>query len=182
MHETTSAAGKWEPATAERQPVTVEQISQTDAANSTLYRPGGRKNIDQRSTNQRQNNDSTDLKVEHRACQIKTDTIIKLIGSKALTQCNLNGLTVRALLDTEAQVSIVDCVWKEKYPPDIEVRPLRDLLGCRSDLEVCAVNGDPIPFDGWTVLTVHPYIHTVTRKRGSQPFHQCTVPGKQNVN
>ncbi len=133
--------------------MTVEPMSQTDAANSTLYRPGGRKNIAQRRTHQRQNNDSTDLKVEHRVD--KTDTIIKLIGSKALTQCNLNGLTVRALLDTGAQVSIVDRVWKEKYLPDIEVRPLRDLLGCGKDLEVCAVNGDPIPFDGWTVLTVN---------------------------
>ncbi len=128
---------------------------QTDAANSTLYRPGGRKNIDQRHTHQRQNNDSTDLKVEHRASQTKTDTIIKLIGSKALTQCNLNGLTIRALLDTGAQVSIVDRVWKDKCLPDIEVRSLRDLLGCGKDLEVCAVNGDPIPFDGWTVLTVN---------------------------
>ncbi len=133
--------------------MTVEPMSQTDAANSTLYRPGGRKTIAQRRTHQRQNNDSTDLKVEHRVD--KTDTIIKLIGSKALTQCNLNGLTVRALLDTGAQVSIVDRVWKEKYLPDIEVRPLRDLLGCGKDLEVCAVNGDPIPFDGWTVLTVN---------------------------
>ncbi len=90
--------------------MTVEQMSQTDAANSTLYRPGGRINLDQKRTHQRQNNDSTDLKVEHRAGQTKTDTIIKLIGSKALTQCNLNGLTVRALLDTGAQVSIVDRV------------------------------------------------------------------------
>ncbi len=62
---------------------------------------------------------------------------------------------MRALLDTGAQVSIVDRVWKEKYLPDIEVRPLRDLLGCGNDLEVCAVNGDPIPFDGWTVITVN---------------------------
>ncbi|KAL1277385.1 hypothetical protein QQF64_024058 [Cirrhinus molitorella] len=54
-----------------------------------------------------------------------------------------------------AQVSIVDRVWKEKYLPDIEVRPLQDLLGCGNDLEVYAVNGDPIPFDGWTVITVN---------------------------
>ncbi len=155
MLETTSAAGKREPATAEGQPVTAEQMSQTDSTYSTLERPGGRKAIDQRRTNQRQNNESTDLNMEHRTCQTKTDTIIKLIGSKALTQCNLNGLTVRALLDTGAQVSIVDRVWKEKYLPDIEVRPLRDLLGGGNDLEVCAVNGDPIPFDGWTVITVN---------------------------
>lgn len=53
------------------------------------------------------------------------DSIIKLIGSKALTHCNLNGLPVRALLDTGAQVSIIDCKWKEQYLPDVEVRPLR---------------------------------------------------------
>lgn len=44
-------------------------------------------------------------------------------------------------------------VWKEKYLPSVEVRPLRDLLGCGNDLEVYAVNGDHIPFDGWTVIT-----------------------------
>ncbi|KAL1272216.1 hypothetical protein QQF64_028078 [Cirrhinus molitorella] len=123
-----------------------------------LDRPEGRKAIDQR-----QKDKSTNSKVEHRTqgtnCldpyQTKTDTIIKLIGNKALTQCNLNGLTIRALLDTGAQVSIVDRVWKEKYLPDIEVRPLQDLLGCGNDLEVYAVNGDPIPFDGWTVITVN---------------------------
>ncbi|KAL0192074.1 hypothetical protein M9458_010370, partial [Cirrhinus mrigala] len=161
--KTTSAAGKREPATAEGQPVTAERMSQTDSIFLTLEGPEGIKAIDQRCTNQRQKDKSTDPKVEHRTqrtnsldpYQTKTDTIIKLIGSKALTQCNLNGLTVRALLDTGAQVSIVDRVWKEKYLPDIEVRPLQDLLGCGDDLKVCAVNGDLIPFDGWTVITVN---------------------------
>ncbi len=60
MLEMTSAAGKWEPATAEGQPVTAERMFQTDAANPMLYRPGGRKAIDQRCTNQIQNDDSTD--------------------------------------------------------------------------------------------------------------------------
>lgn len=46
-------------------------------------------------------------------------------------------------------------VWKEKYLPSVEVRPLRDLLECGNDLEVYAVNGDPIPFNGWTVITVN---------------------------
>lgn len=88
-------------------------------------------------------------------CKTKNDNIIKLIGSKALTQCNLNGLTVRALLDTGAQVSMVDREWKEKYLPSVEVRPLRELLGCQDDLKVYAVNGDLIPFDGWAVITVN---------------------------
>lgn len=135
--------------------MTAERMSHTYATCSELSRPG--------HTNQRQKDKSTDTKVVHRSpganvldpCQKKNDTIIKLIGSKALTQCNLNGLTVRALLDTDAQVSIVDRMWKDKKVPNIEVRPLRDLLGCENDLEVYAVNGNPIPFDGWTIITVN---------------------------
>ncbi|KAJ8000023.1 hypothetical protein DPEC_G00200510 [Dallia pectoralis] len=88
-------------------------------------------------------------------CKNKNDNIIKLIGSKALTQCNLNGLTVRALLDTGAQVSMVDREWKDKYLPSVEVKPLRELLGWQDDLKVYAVNGDLIPFDGWAVITVN---------------------------
>ncbi len=89
------------------------------------------------------------------AVRTPNDSIIKLIGSKALTHCNLNGLPVRALLDTGAQVSIIDCKWKEQYLPDVEVRPLRELLGYHDDLEIYAVNGEPIPFDGWAIITVN---------------------------
>ena len=66
----------------------------------------------------------------------------------------MNGVTVKALLDTGAQVSIVDRAWKEEHLSHAKVRPLRELLGCADDLEVYAVNGDLIPFDGWTVITV----------------------------
>ncbi len=93
-------AGKREPATAEGQPVTTEQMPQTESTYSTLDRPGGRKAINQRRTNQRQNNESTDLKVEHRTCQTKTE-------------------------------------------------------GCGNRLEVCMFNGDPFPFDEWTVIKVN---------------------------
>lgn len=39
--------------------------------------------------------------------------------------------------------------------PDVDVRPLAELIGSADRLEVCAVNGDIIPFDGWTVITVN---------------------------
>ncbi|RXN24878.1 Retrovirus-related Pol poly from transposon [Labeo rohita] len=94
----------------------------------------------------------TPIKIPHRT---PNDSVIKLIGSKALTHCNLNGLPVRALLDTGAQVSIIDHKWKAQYLPDVEVRPLRELLGYHDNLEVCAVNGEPIPFDGWSIITVN---------------------------
>ncbi|KAL0163570.1 hypothetical protein M9458_039323, partial [Cirrhinus mrigala] len=145
--KTTSTAGKREPATAEGQPVTAERMYKSHR--SKMYQPETKGQINRPKSGTQDSKNSLD------SYQTKTDTIIKLIGSKALTQCNLNGLTVRALLDTGAQVSRVDRVWKEKYLPDIEVRPLQDLLGCRDDLKVCAVNGDLFPFDGWTVITVN---------------------------
>ncbi len=125
-------AGKRDPATAEGQPVTAKRMSQNDATCSALARPGERKMIDQRLTNRTQGTESSSTKTEYKSkganipdtYQTKGDKIIQLIGRKALTQCNLNGLTVRALLDTGAQVSIVDRLWKERYLPSVEVRPL----------------------------------------------------------
>lgn len=38
----------------------------------------------------------------------KNETIVNLIGKKTLAQCNLNGLSVSALLVTGAQVSMID--------------------------------------------------------------------------
>ncbi len=80
----------------------------------------------------------------------KKETIVKLIGKKALALCNLNGLAVTALLDTGAQVSVIDQTWKDKYLPAVEVRPLAELMGMSEKLEVYAVNGELIPFDGWS--------------------------------
>ncbi len=85
----------------------------------------------------------------------KKETIVKLIRKKALSQCNLNGLAVTALFDTGAQVSMIDRIWKDKYLPTVEVRPLVELMGMTEKLEVYAINGDLIPFDGWAVITVN---------------------------
>ncbi len=38
----------------------------------------------------------------------KRECLANLIGRRALTHCNLNGLAVSALLDTGAQVSMID--------------------------------------------------------------------------
>ena len=50
--------------------------------------------------------------------------LAKFVGAKALVRCNLSGLTVNALLDTGAQVSMIDRRWKEKYLPGASARPL----------------------------------------------------------
>lgn len=85
----------------------------------------------------------------------KGKCLAKVIGRKALTECNLNGLAVTALLDSGAQVSMIDRHWKNKYLPEVTVNPLSEILGDEEELKVYAVNGDIIPFDGWIALTVN---------------------------
>ncbi|KAL6486260.1 hypothetical protein MHYP_G00056520 [Metynnis hypsauchen] len=83
------------------------------------------------------------------------DQLVDLIGRKALTKCNLNGLAVSALVDTGAQVSIIDRAWKDKYLPDLPVRPVTELIEGEEKLEVYAISGDLIPFDGWVIIAVN---------------------------
>lgn len=75
-----------------------------------------------------------------------------------MTKCLLNGLAVTALVDTGAQVSIIERSWKDKYLPDLDVQPLSELIELLEDemqLDVYAVDGELIPFEGWVVITVN---------------------------
>lgn len=92
---------------------------------------------------------------DHCRLELRKKTTVKLIGKKALAQCNLNDLVVTALLDTGAQVSMIDRSCKDKYLSTVEVRPLVELIGMKDKLEVYAFDGDLIPFDGWAVITVN---------------------------
>lgn len=91
----------------------------------------------------------------HDSPNSKSDCLAKLIGRKALTQCSLNGFAVTALLDTGAQVSMIDKSWKDKYLPEITVKPLSEILDDEDDLKICAIDGGVIPFDGWLPITVN---------------------------
>lgn len=82
----------------------------------------------------------------------RSQRVAKLIGEKCLLKCNLGGYAVTALLDSGAQVSIIDRPWKQKYLTQQELRPLSELLGDR-ELDLTAANGEPIPYDGWVELT-----------------------------
>ncbi len=84
----------------------------------------------------------------------KQNRVAELIGSKCLLKCNINGYAVTALLDTGAQVSIIDQAWKRTYLSDQHLRPLSELMGSKP-LHVLAVNGDVLPFDGWVEATVN---------------------------
>ncbi|RXN39630.1 Retrovirus-related Pol poly from transposon [Labeo rohita] len=80
-----------------------------------------------------------------------------------------------ALLDTGAQVSMIDRGWKGRYLPNTPVRPLSEMFDDKEELEVHAVNGDVLPFDGWVIITV-------SFEKGSLsepiivPFLVCSIP------
>lgn len=83
---------------------------------------------------------------------VKRGAVAKLIGKKALIQCNLSGLAVTALLDSGAQVSIISRAWKDQYLPHLNIRPMSEIIEEMDELEVYAVNGELIPFDGWVPI------------------------------
>lgn len=51
-----------------------------------------------------------------------------------------------------SQVCIMDRKWADTHIPNYTVRPLQGLL--EENLNVYAVNGQAIPYDGWVELTV----------------------------
>ena len=69
--------------------------------------------------------------------------VAQLVGKKCLLRCNMNGLAASVLLDSTAQVSILDHAWKGKYIPGQNVRLLTELMGANGRLDV--VNGDTVP-------------------------------------
>lgn len=68
----------------------------------------------------------------------KHGAVAKMIGKKALIQCNLNDLAVKALLDTGAQVSIISRDWKDRYLPDLVMQPLSEIIEEIDELKVCS--------------------------------------------
>ncbi|TKS65275.1 Retrovirus-related Pol polyprotein [Collichthys lucidus] len=77
----------------------------------------------------------------------------KLVGKKCLVRASLGGVDTTALWDTGSQVSMVGNNWKTEYLPDVEVRPVTELLEDGS-LELSAANGTDIPYKGWMEIEV----------------------------
>ncbi len=80
--------------------------------------------------------------------------VAQLVGEKCLLKCTMNGYPVSVLLDTGAQVSIMDYNWKEMYLPHTKLRPLTDITDPQ-ELEVRDVKKDLIPFHGWVEITLN---------------------------
>lgn len=81
------------------------------------------------------------------------EKVAPLIGRKSLLKCSMNGYAVTAMLDTGANVSIIDHTWKNKYLPEKEIRPLSELMD--EELSVTAVTGEAVPYDGWMEVVVN---------------------------
>lgn len=74
--------------------------------------------------------------------------MVKLVGRRCLVQASLGGVDTTILWDSGSQVSIVGASWKRKYLPDVEVRPVQELLD-DGVLDLAAANGTDIPYEGW---------------------------------
>lgn len=58
----------------------------------------------------------------------KQERTAELVGRRCLVQGSINGVETTVLWDTGSQVSIVREDWKRQHLPDVEVRPVRELL------------------------------------------------------
>lgn len=78
----------------------------------------------------------------------KQQQTAKLVGKRCLVRASLGRVDTTILWDTGSQVSIVGANWKRKYLPDVEVRPVEELLE-EGALDLSAANGTDIPYEGW---------------------------------
>ena len=77
--------------------------------------------------------------------------IANLVGNSCLINCTINYVTVQALWDTGAQVSLVNEVWwKETFP---SVRSLKEVINKKLTVFFSA-NGASIQSSGWVEYAV----------------------------
>lgn len=77
--------------------------------------------------------------------------LAQLIGKRCMVSCTLNGVPLRMLLDSGAQVTMVGKAWMEKALPHVHIQPLESLISDRP-LEISAANGTDVPFEGWAEM------------------------------
>lgn len=74
--------------------------------------------------------------------------VAQLIGKKCLVWCRMNIVKTQALWDSGAQVCVVSEKWKSQNLPDTKIHPVSDLLNDNELLDLRAVDGSEIPFEG----------------------------------
>lgn len=99
--------------------------------------------------------------------------IANLVGKSCLINCTINELTVQALWDTGAQVSLVNELWWKETFPECSVRSLEELIN--EKLTVCSANGSSIQFSGWVECAV-----TIGKQIITTPFLVTPVAAKDH--
>ncbi|XP_070410184.1 uncharacterized protein [Nothobranchius furzeri] len=84
----------------------------------------------------------------------KKRKVAQLVGKKCLVWCKMNKCKTQALWDMGAQVSIMSAHWKSVNLPDLEVHPISDLLSGNELLDLRAVNGSEVHFQGWVEVSL----------------------------
>ena len=66
-----------------------------------------------------------------------------------MVKCLIQGKEVEALWDTGSQVCVVSRKWQQAHLPLGVLRNVEEFLGVGEDLNLEAMNGTDIPFEGW---------------------------------
>ena len=77
--------------------------------------------------------------------------LIRLVGEKCTVHCRLNGLMMKGLWDTGAQVSGVSRRWLDTNFPDLMLRDVSELI--EQSLDIQTANQKNMPCDGWVELS-----------------------------
>ena len=80
--------------------------------------------------------------------------VASLVGESCLINCQLNGQVTSLLLDTGAQVSIIDIEDLKNYHSNTVVRSLDEILDDCDSFRVQWGNTADIPFTGWVDMIV----------------------------
>ena len=94
--------------------------------------------------------------------------VAKLVAEKCMFQCRLNDIVIPVLMDTGAQVSIIEKRVLEERFPDNKIKPVENLLDDGDNLRVQWGNSHDIPFRGFVELPITFGVH--------QPLQKLNVP------
>ena len=79
--------------------------------------------------------------------------VAKLVGKKCMLQCRLNDIVMPVLMDTGAQVSIIEKIVLEERFLDNKVKLVDDLVDDGDNFRVQWRNSHDIPFRGFVELS-----------------------------
>ena len=74
----------------------------------------------------------------------------KILGRKCTIKGRLHGKELDILLDSGAQVSVINAEQLQKYCPGALIKDIQDLMGI--ELELVTANGTHFPYIGWSIV------------------------------